>query len=463
MKPSGTGMRRRLLPVVSWMQVVLACVVLGATDPTPSAAPEGEDRGHFSRRMDRTLPFSTWRLVSLERLTRAAEGGNPEAKLFLALRYQVGRGVPRSPDKARLLILSAAEGGLVMAQYLAGLRYADEEKEPGVFRGSGNYQVAAEWLEKAAEQGHVEAAFELGNLYHFGQLPRDAQEARRWFRKAAEAEHAEAAMELGSQLAYDRETALGERVPSEPKEAIRWFGIAHDRGVASAAVTLADYLILNPNVEGIWPQAWRREEARRWLLKGLADGDEAARARLVLLYNEASALRGVDVEDLTQLANAQPGDPANVLLGRIHERGLAGRERDLKLAAKYYQRMLGMERNLLVEAAEGLARVYADPQFVPEMNRLPFQLEDPALVRSSEGRMAVAELWWSGKGKWVADRSKAIEWLARSAQAGNAAAARRLAACWEQGLGGPADPEEAQRWRRRAEWLESNRNRSPAE
>ena len=458
MIPTRTGILRCLLPAASWLSMALACVVLGATDPSPAAVSEKEDRGYFSRRLEKSLPFSIWRWVSLDRLTRAAEGGDPEAKLYLALRYQVGRGVPKSPEKARLLILSAAESGLVLAQYLAGLRYADEEKEPGVFRGSGNYQVAAEWFEKAAEKGHVGAAFELGNLYNFGQLPRDAQEASRWFRKAAQAGHAEAAMELGSQLAYDRETALGERVPSDPKEAVRWFGIAHDRGVATAAVTLADYLLLNPNVEDTWPQAWRREEARRWLLKGLDGGDEAARARLVLLYNEASALRGVDVEDLADLANSHPGDPVNVLLGRIHERGLAGQERDLRLAAKYYQRMLGMERSLLGEAAEGLSRVYADPEFLPEMNRLPSQLEDPAILRSPEGRMAVAELWWSGKGKLVADRARAIEWFARAAQAGNAHAARRLAEFWEQGIGGPTDPEEAQRWRRRAEWLELNRS-----
>ena len=59
------------------------------------------------------------------------------------------------------------------------------------------------WLHKAAEQGHVEAQFTLGNVYHHGRLgtfedrPEEGEaEAIKWFRKAAEQGHEQAAEHL---------------------------------------------------------------------------------------------------------------------------------------------------------------------------------------------------------------------------------------------------------------------------
>ena len=49
---------------------------------------------------------------------------------------------------------------------------------------------AARWFRKAAEQGHVDAQYMLGDCYCYGKgVPLDEDEAEKWFRKAAEQGH----------------------------------------------------------------------------------------------------------------------------------------------------------------------------------------------------------------------------------------------------------------------------------
>jgi hypothetical protein len=46
---------------------------------------------------------------------------------------------------------------------------------------------AARWYRKAAEQGQVEAQYNLGLMYDYGEgVVEDDAEAARWYRKAAE-------------------------------------------------------------------------------------------------------------------------------------------------------------------------------------------------------------------------------------------------------------------------------------
>jgi TPR repeat protein len=59
-------------------------------------------------------------------------------------------------------------------------------------------QQALAWFNKAAEQGHAPAQFNLGVMYQHGQgVPQDNQQAVAWYRKAAEQGNAEAQHNLG--------------------------------------------------------------------------------------------------------------------------------------------------------------------------------------------------------------------------------------------------------------------------
>lgn len=110
-----------------------------------------------------------------------AEGGDPEAQLFLGSCYRQGKGVEQNDVQAFYWTQCAAEQGYTPAQlyladcYLDGCGTAPDSKQ------------AVAWIKKAAEQGDAEGQSCLGHCYleGFG-VEKDAEQAVVWFQKAAE-------------------------------------------------------------------------------------------------------------------------------------------------------------------------------------------------------------------------------------------------------------------------------------
>jgi TPR repeat protein len=89
----------------------------------------------------------------------------------------------------------------------------------------GDHLQAAEWWRMAAEQGHREAQFRIGAMYHEGKgVPEDYQQAVAWLREAAEHGHAGAQAGLGAMY------VLGQGVPEDPVLAYMWLKLAADQG-----------------------------------------------------------------------------------------------------------------------------------------------------------------------------------------------------------------------------------------
>ncbi|MCL1985381.1 MAG: sel1 repeat family protein, partial [Betaproteobacteria bacterium] len=81
-----------------------------------------------------------------------------------------------------------------------------------------DYANAAQWYQKAAEQGNSFAQFQLGSLYFSGRgVARDYGKARQWWEKAAEQKYANAYIDLG--LIH----AVGLGVPQDYAKAAPWF------------------------------------------------------------------------------------------------------------------------------------------------------------------------------------------------------------------------------------------------
>ena len=80
------------------------------------------------------------------------------------------------------------------------------------------YEEAAKWLRKAAEQGDADAQYNLGVCYDNGRgVPQDYAEAVKWYRKAAEQGDADAQYNLG--VCY----IFGRGVKRDCEEAEKWF------------------------------------------------------------------------------------------------------------------------------------------------------------------------------------------------------------------------------------------------
>jgi TPR repeat protein len=84
-------------------------------------------------------------------LTAAAETGDTQAEVNLAMLYFNGKGIPRDLEKARHWFTQAAEAGNAQAEFLlAGMYLHGIGVEPDT-------RAALEWYDKAAAQGHAGA------------------------------------------------------------------------------------------------------------------------------------------------------------------------------------------------------------------------------------------------------------------------------------------------------------------
>lgn len=96
---------------------------------------------------------------SFKWLKKAAEHGDSEAYFALAIRYIRAIGCTFNDKEAEKWMIKAAESGNVDAQYSVGLMY-----EGGTSDIQPNKTIAVSWFEKAASQGHSQAAIKLQQL-----------------------------------------------------------------------------------------------------------------------------------------------------------------------------------------------------------------------------------------------------------------------------------------------------------
>jgi localization factor PodJL len=126
-------------------------------------------------------------------------------------------------ESAAAQLTTAAEAGDSAAQFTLGRLY---ETGRGV---KINLTTAHDWYQKAADQGHIAAAFNLGMLEAQGGTREGYDHAARWFDLAARQGLADAQFNLG--MLY----AQGLGVDRDPVEAFAWFSAAAAQGDAGAA------------------------------------------------------------------------------------------------------------------------------------------------------------------------------------------------------------------------------------
>jgi len=109
----------------------------------------------------------------------------------------------------------AAQNGDRRAQYMLGAILLTSAKDDAA---TGK---AAQWFEKAAVQGHVEAQVELARLYRLGMgVPQDSMKMLKWYTAAATKGH------VGAQLLVADAYAYGDGVEPDLVKAYVWYAIA---------------------------------------------------------------------------------------------------------------------------------------------------------------------------------------------------------------------------------------------
>jgi hypothetical protein len=174
----------------------------------------------------------------------AAEGGNSDAQLQLAILYAKGEGLPQDYIAAAKWFRAAADHGSARAQYDLGVLYE---------RGRGvpvDVAEAAKWYLKAAEGKYPLAQFNLAVCYTKGQgVRKDLPEAALWYRRAALQGVVQAMINLGTM--YER----GDGVPASPVDAYAWYLAASQRGNQVAAKRADEILAALPKLDQIRAEA----------------------------------------------------------------------------------------------------------------------------------------------------------------------------------------------------------------
>lgn len=143
-----------------------------------------------------------------------------------------------------------------------GLQYARE----------GNFEAALKEWRPLAEQGNIEAQFNLGIMFEQGSgVVKDLKEALRWYRLAADQGDAMAQYNVGVYYAQ------GMGVAKDFKESMRWTRLAAQQGDAVAQFNLGSMYFSGMGV----PKDM--VAAHMWYNIAAANGDQAAGQALDIL------------------------------------------------------------------------------------------------------------------------------------------------------------------------------------
>jgi len=196
---------------------------------------------------------------ALAYLTRASEMGRTDAMNVLADMYRTGTGTTVNPEKSRELLKQSSQSFDRDAAKKLGDQYFESDPNE-----------ALKWYEKAANAGHIEAAYIAGVMYaeNFEIRPNSKRSAE-LLKMAAEGGHAAAQADYGL-LVYQ-----GAGTERSEAEAAEWFGKSAKGGDKEGQFLYAFTLAKG---EGV-PQSF--EKAYYWLLKsgesGVDDYDQDRR------------------------------------------------------------------------------------------------------------------------------------------------------------------------------------------
>ncbi len=163
---------------------------------------------------------------ALEWYRRAAEQSHPGACREIGTSYAAGAGVEKDLAQARHWYRRAADLGDALGQLRLGraLLYTEPVQAADGFA----------WLKKAADQGDVDAMYEVGECHFHGRgVAKTLALAQPWYAKAANLGHARAMNDLG--WCYN----AGIGVAKDLSQAVAWYGRAAEKEDPTGLANLA--------------------------------------------------------------------------------------------------------------------------------------------------------------------------------------------------------------------------------
>jgi len=295
---------------------------------------------------------------ALQLFEKSAKNGHPQAQLVLGIIYKEGNGVEKNPVQAVHWFEQAAEQGLADAQYELGYCYMMGQgiKEDDV--------KAFSWFEKAGANGSTNAQtfksladvqFKMALAYKVGEegKEKDLVKAMTYLEKAADQKHKDAQYELG--YCY----MTGQGINEDDVKAFSWFEKAAANGSTNARSfkSLADvqYKMALDNKDPA--------KASTWLMKAADQGHADAQYKVALNYltgKEESKDPTQAVSWLIKAANQNHAD-AQYELGCCYMRG-TGVAENKNLAINWFEKAVANGSDN-AQAVVGFKKIEQDSRF----------------------------------------------------------------------------------------------------
>lgn len=364
-----------------------------------------------------------------------AKKGNVFSSMFIAYCYQNGVGVKKDPKGAEPYLKIAADKNCLTAERdLAMLLLND--KRPG---------EAAPWFKKASGQGDVPSTFWLGRMLLQGMgVARNPEEGANYIMRAAEKGFPAAMLQLGECYEY------GSGVAGNMEQAVKWYRKAAGKGVGKAQWALATCLREGNGTEQSYNQALT------WYAEAVSNGFSKPFQKLINDTIPASPfvnyVKGIktymDKNYEAALAEFKVVEKAKIIDGKVMEAVIMANGNYTKNNLKKAVKTLKDAAKTNPQAMYILAGLYEAGKGVDkDMAQAVNLMTQAAALDYGQAICALGDMYYEGRGV-ARDYRIAVENYEKAYGMGSLTenAARRYAACYEDGLGGlTPDKEQAEK------------------
>lgn len=373
-----------------------------------------------------------WYGKAVTNYRKAAELGNLEAYVKLAMCYDWGGGVERDQSISLDWYQKAADLGYPPAEWKIGRFY-----ETGTHGLEQDYTQAVVWYRKAAEHGDDNGQFDLAEMYNYGKgVEEDDAEAMKWYRKAAEQDYFSAYSSMGYHYYY----GLGVSVDRE--EAVTWFKKDVENGTLADDISL--FYLGHCYLYGVGTDRAEKEAVKLFKLAanpGFSDTGHASSQYYLGLCYESGMGVSIDYAEAVKwyrLAAEQGDEEAQFSVGMIYMNG-QGVAQDFSEAEKWLR--LASEQNHEV-AQNNLGVMFAKRN---EWKKAAEWYRKAAEQGYDIAQHNLADCYSDGKGV-IEDDKVAVKWFRLAAYQGNDSSQNNLGVRYQYGSGVLEDYVEAYAW-----------------
>lgn len=363
-----------------------------------------------------------------------AKKGSVFSNMLIASCYQNGLGVPKDANKAIPYLTAAAEKNCVPAQRDLGMILINDKKA----------MEAAPWFKRGSENGDLPCTFYYGKMLVEGLgVKANKKDGANYLLKAADAGFPQAMYYVGN--CYMN----GDGLTKNAEQAVKWYRLAAGKGVHNAQWALAQCYREGIGTDINYDQAlyWYAEAATKGHNRAFKNliTDSIPGSPFIAYMKGIKAYSNKDYEEA--LKQFKVVEKAKISDGKVMEAAILANSSYAKHNIKKGIKLLNDAAETNPQAMYLLGTLYEAGKGVDKnMAEAVSYMKKAANMGYGPAECAFSDMYYEGRGV-EQDYTKAVEWYAKANEQGrlNENAAKRYAACYENGWGGlQVDKEQAE-------------------